>query len=91
MSSATPTCSTGSIKGRPPAFKIDAVQDFAPCGGDGCQAGENDLLLRKVSGTLTTSCWLDKTGCPAGAQFRFRKRVGRFGFAFFPVRKGATR
>jgi hypothetical protein len=75
------------IKGRPPAYKIDAVQDFAPCGDDGCGVNENDLLLRKVSGTLTTSCWLDKPGCPAGSKFRFRKRVDRFGFAFFPVRQ----
>ncbi len=75
------------IKGKPPAFSIDSVQDLAPCGADGCQPGENDLLARQVTGTLTTACYLDKPGCPPGSKFRFRKRRGRYGFVFVPNRQ----
>ena len=79
------------VKGASPAFKLDTVQELAPCGTDGCQTGENDLLLRRVSGTLTVACFLDKPGCPVGSKFRFRKRKGRYGFVFVPVRsKGNT-
>jgi len=79
------------VKGVSPAFKVDAVQEFGVCGADGCQAGENDNLARRVTGTLTTACFLDEVGCPAGSKFRFRKRQGRFGFAFIPRRlKGNT-
>ena len=74
------------IKGTPPTFKIDGVQEFALCGTDGCQPGENDSLARRVNGTLTTACFLDRRGCPQGSKFRFRKRVGRFGFAAIPSR-----
>jgi hypothetical protein len=74
------------IKGAPPAFKIESVQELAACGADGCQAGENDLLARRVSGSVTVACFLDKPGCPPGSKFRYRKRTGRYGFAFFPVR-----
>lgn len=69
------------VAGRAPAFAIDAVRDFAPCGGDGCQEGENDNLARTVTGTMTVPCYLDKPGCPPGSRFRFKKRKkGRFTF-----------
>lgn len=78
-------------KGKAPGFSIDAVQEMAVCGGDGCQAGESDDIARRVTGTMTVACYLDRKGCPRGSKFRFKKRVGRFGFAFIPVRtKGNT-
>ncbi len=55
------------VRGRPPAFTIDAVQSLAPCGDDGCQEGEDDRLARIVDGTLTVPCYLNKLGCPPGA------------------------
>lgn len=63
------------VRGRPPAFTIDAVQSLAPCGDDGCQEGEDDRLARIVDGTLTVPCYLDKPGCPPGARF-FYRRIG---------------
>ena len=78
-------------QGRVAGLQVDAVQEFAPCGADGCQAGENDALVRRVSGTLTVACFLDKKGCPPGSKFRFRKRIGRYGFAFIPAASRATR
>jgi len=59
------------VKGGAPRFALDAPQEFAPCGSDGCQAGESDLLARKVTGTMTVPCYLDKKGCPVGSRFRY--------------------
>lgn len=61
------------IKGGAPRFALDAAQDFGPCGTDGCQDGENDLIVRTVTGTITVPCYLDKAGCPVGSRFRFQK------------------
>ncbi len=68
------------VKGGAPRFALDAPQEFAPCGSDGCQAGENDLLARKVTGTMTVPCYLDKAGCPVGSRFRFEhlKKTANF-------------
>ena len=61
------------IKGGAPRFALDPAQDFGPCGTDGCQDGENDLIVRTVTGTMTVPCYLDKAGCPVGSRFRFQK------------------
>ncbi len=68
-----------TVKGTAPKFSVDAVQEFAPCGADGCQDGENDNLARKVTGTITVPCYLDRAGCPTGSKFAFQKqKKGRF-------------
>lgn len=83
-------------KGGAPRFALDAPQEFTPCGADGCQAGENDLLARTVTGTMTVPCYLDAKGCPVGARFRFKKlkKTANFQadrFVYFPDRiKGNT-
>lgn len=61
------------IKGGAPRYALDPATEFAPCGDDGCQPGENDLLARTVTGTMTVPCYLDRAGCPAGSTFRYRK------------------
>ena len=68
------------VKGGAPRFALDAPQEFAPCGADGCQAGESDLLARKVTGTMTVPCYLDKKGCPVGSRFRYEhlKKTANF-------------
>jgi hypothetical protein len=58
------------VSGRSPAFTLDAVTDFAPCGSDGCQAGEDDIIRRRVEGHVTVPCYLDQPGCPPGSRFR---------------------
>jgi hypothetical protein len=79
-------------KGGAPRFALDAPQEFAPCGTDGCQPGENDLLARTVTGVMTVPCYLNKTGCPVGSTFRYRKlkKTANFQadrFVFYPERR----
>ncbi len=79
-------------KGGAPRFALDAPQEFAPCGTDGCQPGENDLLARTVTGVMTVPCYLNRTGCPVGSTFRYRKlkKTANFQadrFVFYPERK----
>ncbi len=58
----------GTIEGDSPAFTVDAPTDFAPCGMDGCDSGEDSRIAREVTGTMTVPCFL--TSCaPAGGQF----------------------
>jgi hypothetical protein len=57
------------VSGRSPAFTLDKVTDFAPCGSDGCQAGEDDVIRRRVEGHVTVPCYLDQPGCPPGSRF----------------------
>jgi hypothetical protein len=58
-----------SVQGTVPAYHVAGVTDFTPCGGDGCQSGESDQIARRVTGTYTVPCYLDKPGCPPGARF----------------------
>ena len=58
------------VSGKSPAFTLDKVTDFAPCGTDGCQAGEDDVIRRRVEGHVTVPCYLDQTGCPPGSRFK---------------------
>jgi hypothetical protein len=61
----------GVVDGDAPDFNISTVTDFTPCGMDGCQAGENDNLLRQVDGELTNvPCYMDNF-CRAGTQFSY--------------------
>ncbi len=81
-----------NVKGGAPRYALDAPQEFAPCGTDGCQPGENDLLARTVTGVMTVPCYLNRTGCPVGSTFRYRKlkKTANFQadrFVFYPERK----
>ncbi len=57
------------VTGRAPKFAITKVTDWAPCGNDGCQAGEDPDIRRRVEGTVEVPCYLDQPGCPPGAKF----------------------
>jgi hypothetical protein len=56
------------VRGSAPPFTVTSVQNFAPCGADGCGPGENDEIARQVQGTFAVPCYLDKTGCPPGSR-----------------------
>jgi hypothetical protein len=53
----------GRVAGRAPSYRIDQVEDFTEA--------ENPELLRRVTGTLTVPCYLDRAGCPPGARYRY--------------------
>ena len=57
------------VEGDSPDFVVTEVEDFAPCGSDGCQEGENDSLARRVTGRVLVPCYLDQPGCPTGSKF----------------------
>jgi hypothetical protein len=57
------------VQGSSPQFAVTSVENFTPCGSDGCQNGENDHLARIVKGTVTVPCYLDQPGCPPGSRF----------------------
>jgi hypothetical protein len=52
-----------------PDFSVDSVTNFADCGNDGCQDGEDDHIARTVEGSFTVPCYLDAPGCPTGSRF----------------------
>jgi hypothetical protein len=57
------------VEGGVPPYTISSVTNFAPCGEDGCQAGESDQLIRRVQGSVTVPCYLNRVGCPPGSRF----------------------
>jgi hypothetical protein len=57
------------VSGASPKFTVGRVTNFAPCGNDGCQSGEDDVLQRRVEGTVEVPCYLDQPGCPPGSRF----------------------
>ena len=59
------------MKGNAPEYTITSVTDFAACGTDGCQDGEDAELARRVEGTVKVPCYLDQPGCPTGSRFNF--------------------
>ena len=77
--------SDGKVEGSSPPFTVDSVTDFTTCGGDGCQDGENDQVARRVSGTLTVPCYLDRPGCPSGSKFAYASQ-GKGAFKWLPKR-----
>jgi hypothetical protein len=57
------------VDGDSPTFDITGTTDFVPCGGDGCQAGESDTILRQVEGVLTdVPCYLTSADCAPGGR-----------------------
>jgi hypothetical protein len=59
------------IQGQAPPFNVSGVTDFASCGSDGCQSGESDRLLRRVTGTFTVPCYLATASCTIGGGFNY--------------------
>ena len=57
------------VDGASPPFSVERVTEFAACGTDGCQAGEDPDIRRRVEGTVEVPCYLDQPGCPAGSRF----------------------
>src|SRR3954447_14335026 len=49
--------------------QIDGITDFAPCGDDGCQAGESNKLRRIVRGRVLVPCYLSTLECAEGGSF----------------------
>ncbi len=59
------------VQGRAPQFSVTGTTDYAPCGSDGCQDGEDDLIARKVDGNFVVPCYLNAAGCPPGSRMTF--------------------
>ena len=53
------------VQGRSPAFAVTKVEDFTP--------EQNANIARRVTGTVTVPCYLDKPGCPPGSRFHITK------------------
>ena len=70
-----------TVAGVSPTFQIDQVDALDPCGTQGCQDGQDARIARRVAGTLTVPCYLDRSGCPPGAVF---KRTPTDAFEFIP-------
>ena len=57
------------VQGNSPTFSVTSVQNFAPCGTDGCQDGEDNDVGRRIKGTIVVPCYLDLPGCGPGSKF----------------------
>jgi hypothetical protein len=60
------------VRGGSPAFTVTSVTNVPPCDPAGCQTGQDDLIARRVAGTVTVPCYLNQPGCPPGSRFAFR-------------------
>lgn len=56
------------VQGSAPSYSVDTVTEYAPCGGDGCQDGEDAELQRRIDGTFTVPCYL-QPDCGPGGRF----------------------
>ncbi len=59
-----------SLGAAAPAFTVDEVIDFAPC-GDTCGDGENEHIARRIHGSFDVPNFLNIEGGPAGAVFNY--------------------
>jgi hypothetical protein len=57
------------VRGGSPAFTVTSVTNVPPCDPAGCQTGQDDLIARRVAGTVTVPCYLHQPGCPPGSRF----------------------
>ena len=76
QSATTPSAQLGDtnladlkIQGRSPAFTIDRASPSSPPA-----PGARHDIARRVEGTVTVPCYLDRAGCPAGARLHARSR-----------------
>jgi hypothetical protein len=59
------------LQGTAPQYQVTGTTDYAACGNDGCQSGEDNQIARKVDGNFTVPCFLNATGCPPGSRFSY--------------------
>lgn len=50
--------------------------NFAECGNDGCQEGEDDRIARRVEGRIFVPCYLDSPKCAPGGRFQLNPATG---------------
>ena len=50
--------------------RVTGTTDYAPCGDDGCQDGEDDQIARQVDGNVTVPCYLNAARLPARVAVR---------------------
>ena len=60
-----------NVEGSSPSFVVTEVKNYAPCGNDGCQDGEDDNMGRRITGRMVVPCYLNAPGCPPGSRFLF--------------------
>ena len=59
-----------SLGGAVPGYSVTSVIDFATCGDDGCQDGEDEQISREISGTYMVPNFLNSdTGSPGSSFF----------------------
>ncbi|MGZ4270733.1 MAG: hypothetical protein ACXVFN_07380 [Solirubrobacteraceae bacterium] len=51
------------VEGHAPSFAVTSVEDFTPA--------QNAEIARRVTGSFTVPCYLDKPGCPPGSSFHY--------------------
>ena len=56
------------VEGAAPKYAVSNVEDFTP--------DQNANIARRVTGTFTVPCYLDKPGCPPGVVVPLRRRTG---------------
>ncbi|MAC35633.1 MAG: hypothetical protein CME38_18820 [Haliea sp.] len=59
------------LGGGAPAWSISSQTDFAPCGEDGCQEGEDEQIAREVAGTFAVPNFLDSADGAPGSRFHY--------------------
>jgi hypothetical protein len=59
------------VQGNAPSYFVTGTTDFAPCGGDGCQDGEDNQIARQVDGNVIVPCYLNAVGCPPGSRMTY--------------------
>ncbi|MSX02493.1 MAG: hypothetical protein F2813_04950 [Actinobacteria bacterium] len=73
------TMADGKVQGRSPQFSIDSVTNYT--------AEENANTARRVEGTLTVPCYLNKPNCAPGGTFIYKKQKGKR-TAWLPSQQG---
>lgn len=58
-----------SLGGTVPGYSVSSVTDFATCGDDGCQDGEDEQIAREVAGTFMVPNFLDSDAGGPGSSF----------------------
>ncbi|KAA1192751.1 hypothetical protein F0M18_08845 [Pseudohalioglobus sediminis] len=59
------------LGGSAPMFEVTEVNEFAPCGDDGCQEGEDEQISREVAGTFSVPNFLDSDEGGPGSNFYY--------------------
>jgi len=54
-----------------PDYSVNEVIDFATCGDDGCQEGEDEQISRQISGTFMVPNFLDTDAGGPGSSFYY--------------------